>query len=101
MPIDFFFWALCFLSARNDLDSKYKEFCNCCTACADLIRIQGLMHVSPAAGVPDHRVSKNRLNEGVQNVMDSDVKPALKRGHYAVEVDFPPVTETPKSFPRG
>ena len=26
---------------------------------------------------------------------DSDVKPALKREHYAVEVDFPPVTETP------
>ena len=27
---------------------------------------------------------------------DSDVKPALKRGHYAVDVDLPSVTETPK-----
>ena len=35
------------------------------------------------------------VNEGVKNVKDSDVKPALKRGHYAVEVDLPPLTETP------
>ena len=85
------FWALCFLSARNDLDSKYKELCNiCCAACADLIRIQGLtlglLAVSPTAGY-----QRNRLNEGVNNVTDSDIKPALKRGHHAVEVDFPPV----------
>ena len=54
-PIDFFFLVLCFLSARNDLDSKYKELCNCCAACADLIRIQdltlgGLLPVSPTTG---------------------------------------------------
>ena len=28
----------------------------------------------------------------MKNVTDIDVKPALKRGHYAVEVDLPPVT---------
>ena len=90
-PIDFSFWALCFLSVRNDLDSKYKELCNRCAACADLIRIQGLtlglLPVSPSAGY-----QRNRLNGGVKNVTDSDVKPTLKRGHYAVEVDLPPVT---------
>ena len=59
MRIDFFFLALCLLSARNDLDSKYKELCNCCAACADQIRIQGL-YVRPAAGLPDHRVSKKQ-----------------------------------------
>ena len=37
--IGLFILALCFLSARNDIDLKYKEFCNCC---ADLIRIQSL-----------------------------------------------------------
>ena len=50
-PVDFFVWALCFLSARKDIDSKYKELCNCC---ADLIRIQGLtvglLPVSPTIG---------------------------------------------------
>ena len=95
MPIDFFFWALCFLFARNDIDSKYKELCNCC---ADLIRIQGitlgLLPVSPTTGY-----QRNRLNEGVKNVTDSDVKPSFKRGHYAVEVDLPPVMETPEVFP--
>ena len=35
----------------------------------------------------------NTADEGVKNVTDSDVKPELKRGHYAVEVDLPPVTE--------
>ena len=92
MPIDFVFWALCFLSARNDLDSKYKELCNCC---ADLILIQGLtlglLPVSPTTGY-----QRNRLNEGVKNVTDSDINPALIRGHCGVEVDLPPVTETPK-----
>ena len=77
MPIDLFFWALCFFSARNDLDSKYEEFCNCC---ADLIRIQGLklglLSVSPTTGY-----QRNRLNDGVKNVTDSDVRPALKRGN--------------------
>ena len=85
------FLALCFLSARNNLDSKYKELCNCCTACADLIQIQGLtlglLPVSPTTGY-----QRNRLNEGVNNVTDSNIKPALKRGHYAVEVDLQPVT---------
>ena len=79
MRSDFLFWALCFLSARNDLDSKYKELCNCCAVYVDLIRIQGL--TSPTSGY-----QRNRLNEGVKNVTDSDVKPALVRGHYAVEV---------------
>ena len=34
---------------------------------------------------------------------DSDVKPVLKRGHYAVEVDLTLVAETPKrqGFPWG
>ena len=54
MRIDFL--VLCFLTARNNLDSKSKELCNCCAACADMIQL----------------------------------------GHYAVEVDLPPVTETPK-----
>ena len=40
-------------------------------------------NVRPVAGVPDHRVSKKQTNEGVENV--SDVKPILKRGHYAVD----------------
>ena len=62
-PIDFCL-ALCLaLSARTDIDLKYKELCNCC---ADLIRIQGL--TLPIAGVPDHRVSKKQTNEGVNNV---------------------------------
>ena len=60
--------------------------------------------VSPAVGVPDHRVSKKQANEGVKNVTDSEVKPTLKRGHCAVDtlevrdkmVDLPHVTETPK-----
>ncbi len=81
---------MCFLSARNDLDSKYKELSNFCAACVDLIRIQGLtlglLPVSPTTGY-----QRNRQNEGVENVTDSDIKPALKRGHHAVEVDFPPV----------
>ena len=76
MHSDFLFWALCFLSARNDLDSKYKELCNCCAVYVDLIRIQGLtlglLAVSPTTGY-----QRNRLNEGVKNVTDSDVKPAL------------------------
>ncbi len=72
---DFLFWALCFLSARNDLDSKYKELYNCCAVYVDLIRIQGLTGYQ-----------RNRLNEGVKNVTDSDVKSALMRGHYAVDV---------------
>ena len=66
-PIDFFFWALCFLSAtaRNDIDSKYKELCNCC---ADLIRIQGLtLGLCDVAG-PRPLVSKKQTNEGVNNV---------------------------------
>ena len=51
----------------------------------------------PSAGVPDHRSSKKQArNEGVKNVTDSDVKPALKRGHYSVDVDLPPVRETQK-----
>ena len=60
-------------------------------------------NIKSAAGVPDQLYQRNRLNEGVQIVTDSDVKPALKRGHYAVEVDLPPVTETPsgQGFPRG
>ena len=96
MRIDFFFWALlCFLSARNDLDLKYKDLCNWCVNCADLVRIQGLtlglLPVSPTTGY-----QRNRLNEGAKNVTDSDVKLALKRGHYAVEVDLPPVAETPE-----
>ncbi len=82
-----FFWALCFSSARNDLDSKYKELCNCCAACVDLIRIQGLtlglLPVSPTTGY-----QRNRLNEGVKNVTDSDINPALIRGHCGVEVDL-------------
>ena len=50
-------------------------------------------NVRPVAGVPDHRwYQRNRLNEGVKNVTDSDVKPVLKRGHYAVDVDVSPVT---------
>ena len=54
-------------------------------------------NVSPAACVPDHLgYQRNRLSEAENNVTDSDVKPALKRGLYAVEVDLPPVTETPK-----
>ena len=55
---------------RNDLDSKYKELCNCCAACVDLIRIQcltlGMLPVSPSTG---HQ--RSRLNEGVKNVTDS------------------------------
>ena len=43
--------------------------------------------MSPTTGY-----QRNRLNEGVKNVTDSDMKAALKRGHYAVKVDFPPVT---------
>ena len=36
-------------------------------------------NVKPGAGVPDHRSSKKQArNEGVKNVTDSDVKPALK-----------------------
>ena len=54
-------------------------------------------NVKPGAGDPDHRSSKKQArNEGVKNVTDSDVKPTLKRGHYAVDVDLPPVRETPK-----
>ena len=57
--IDFFFLALCFLSARNDIDSKYKELCNCC---ADVIRIQGLtlgvLPVSPTTGYQRNRQTK-------------------------------------------
>ena len=74
------------LSARNDLNSKYKELCNCCAACVDLIPIQGLtlglLPVFPTTGY-----QRDRLNEGVKNVTDvtdSDVMPALKRGHYTV-----------------
>ena len=82
MRIDFSFWALCFLSARNDLDSNCKELRNCCTACADLIRIEGLtvglMPLSPTTGY-----QRNRLNEGVNNVTDRYVKPARKRGRFA------------------
>ena len=52
-------------------------------------------NVRPAAGVPDHRVS-NKQAKRVKNVTDSDVKPAVGRGHYAVEGDLPPVAETPK-----
>ena len=62
MHIDYLFFG----AARNDLDSKYKELCNCC---ADLIRIQGLS-LGLAAGVPDHRVSKKQSNEGVANLME-------------------------------
>ena len=50
--------------------------------------------MSPTTGY-----QRNRLNEGVKNVTDSDVKSELTREHYAVEVDFPLVTETPKGFP--
>ncbi len=97
MRIDFFFWPLCFSSARNDLDSKYKELCNCGAACVDLIRIQGLtlglLPMSPTTGY-----QRNRLNEGAKNVTDSDVKPALKRGHYAEKA--PPVErKRQRSFP--
>ena len=84
MRIDFLFWAPRFLSARNDLDSKYKEL-YCCAVYVDLIRIQGLtlglLPVSPTTGY-----QRNRLNRGVKNVTHSEVKPALIRGHYAVEV---------------
>ena len=79
-PIFFFFWALCFLSARNDIDSTYKELCNCC---ADLIRIQGLtlglLPVSPTSG---YKETGKRRSEQCE---DSDVKPTLKRGHCAVD----------------
>ena len=50
-------------------------------------------NVRPAAVSPTTRYQRNRQNEGVENVTDSDIKPALKRGHYAVEVDLPPVTK--------
>ena len=54
-------------------------------------------NVKPGAGVPDHRSAKKQArNEGVKNVTDIDVKPSLKRGHHAVDVDLPPVRETPK-----
>ena len=56
-------------------------------------------NVRPAACVPDHcGYQRNRLNEGVNNVTDRDVKHEPKRWHYAVEVDLPPVdlTETTK-----
>ena len=55
-----------------------------------------LMPLSPTTGY-----QRNRLNGAVKNVTGSDVKPALKRWHYAVEVDFPPATETPKPFKRS
>ena len=61
-PIDLFILALCFLSARNDIDLKYKEFCNCC---ADLIRIQGLtlgiLPVSPTTGYQRNRQTKELI----------------------------------------
>ena len=40
-----FLWALCFLSARNDQDSKWQEIYNGIT---DMMRIRGL--TKPAAG---------------------------------------------------
>ena len=44
-------------------------------------------NVKPGAGVPDHRSSKKQArSEGVKNVTDSDVKPALKRGHGVIPV---------------
>ena len=54
--------------------------------------------MSPTTGY-----QRNRLNEGAKNVTDSDVKPALKRGHYAVEVDLPPERkrQSGQGFPRG
>ena len=59
-PIDFCFLALCFLSARNDIDSKCKELCN---YCADLIRILGLtlglLPVSPTTGYQRNRHMNN------------------------------------------
>ena len=58
-------------------------------------------NVRPAASVPDHQILKKQAKEGVKNVTDSDVKPALKRGHYAVEVDLAPVAETPKRSGRS
>ena len=45
-----------------------------------------------AGGSPTAGYQRNGLNEGVKNVTDSNIKPSLKRGHYAVEVDLPPVT---------
>ena len=71
---------MCFLSATNDLDSKYrpKEVCNCC---ADLIRIHGLtlglLSVFPNTGRPIKETGKRRSEE----CEDSDVKPTFKRGH--------------------
>ena len=61
-PIDFFFLALCFLSARNDIDSKYKELCN---FCADLIRIQGLITLGM---LPVSPTTNKETNEGLDNV---------------------------------
>ena len=57
----FLFWALCFLSARNDTDSKYKELCNCC---ADQIRIQGLLPVPPTTGYQRNRQTKEWIMWG-------------------------------------
>ncbi len=51
-------------------------------------------NVKPTIQVfPTTGYQRNRLSEGVKNVTDSDIKPALKRGHYAMEVDLPPVTK--------
>ncbi len=60
-------------------------------------------NVRPAGGVPDHRVSKKQAKRRREECdgYNSDVKPALKRGHYAVEVDLPLVKETLKGFPGG
>ena len=62
-------------------------------ACADLIRIHGLtLCLLPAS--PTTGYQRNRLNEGVKNVTNRDIMPALKRWHYTLrrEVDLPPVT---------
>ena len=81
-PIDFFFLALCFLSARNDIDLKYKELCHCC---ADLIWIQGLtlglLPVSPTTGYQRNKQTKAWIMWGQWRG-----KPTLKRGHLAYAV---------------
>ena len=65
-PIDFFFGrCVSYLLGTIFIDSKYKEWCNCC---ADLIRIQsltlGMLPVSPTTGYQRNRQTKEWIMWG-------------------------------------
>ena len=83
-PIDLIILALCFLSARNDIDLKYKEFCRLLRR-SDSNSRPNVRHIT---GVPDHRVSKKQTNERVNNVRTVTCQAytqtrafGLRRGH--------------------